>query len=78
MLKSLVDAIISRHRDARLPSPVSDHMGYRRLTQCLARVVGRPQKTKFGVTRQMVVDLLRCPAKDTISLRNHLATATGR
>ena len=76
MLKSFVDAVISRHRDARLPSPVSGHLGYRRLTQCLARVVGRPQKTKFGITRQMVVDLLRCPAKDTVSLRNHLVTVT--
>jgi hypothetical protein len=51
-------------------------MGYRRLTQCLARVVGRPQKTKFGITRQMVVDLLRCPAKNTVALRNHLVTVT--
>jgi hypothetical protein len=76
MLKSIVDAIIAHHRDAQLPSPVSGHTGYRRLTQCLARVVERPQKTKFGITRQMFVDLLLCPVTDLVSFHNHLVMAT--
>ncbi len=39
-LKGVVDSIISRHRDARLHSPIQGHMPYTRLTCCLARVPG--------------------------------------
>jgi hypothetical protein len=40
VLKSVVDSVIARHRDARLPSPVSGHMSYFRLTRCLGRLLG--------------------------------------
>jgi hypothetical protein len=35
-LKSIVDAVLSRHREAHLPSPVSGNLAYQRLTGCLA------------------------------------------
>ena len=49
-LKSIVDAVIARHRDAQLPSPVSGNMAYQRLTGCLARVLGTQRPHKMGVT----------------------------
>ena len=53
--KAIVDAIISRHRGARLPSLVTGHMAYHRLTRCLARLLGTQHPHKMGITRDMVV-----------------------
>jgi hypothetical protein len=38
VLKSIVDAVVARHREARLPSPVLGLLSYSRLTRCLASV----------------------------------------
>jgi hypothetical protein len=69
-LKSVVNAIVARHRDARLPSPLQGHLSYSRLTRCLARVLGRPHNFKQGVTRDMVVALLRSNPADLVAFRN--------
>jgi hypothetical protein len=48
-LKSVLDAIVARHRDARVASPVQCHLAYPRLTRCLAalaRVLGRMGTSK--------------------------------
>ena len=75
-LKSIVDAVISRHREAHLPSPVSGNLAYQRLTGCLARVLGTQHRHKMGVTRDMVVRLLQARHPDLISFRNALVTCT--
>jgi hypothetical protein len=75
-LKSIVDSVISKHRDAQLPSPVPGHRGYHRLTQCLARILGRPHNRKMGVTRDMVAQLLRLQPTNLVAFRNHLVTCT--
>ncbi len=60
-LKSIVDAVVTRHRDANLPSPVHCPLAYSRLVRCLAHVLGRPHAHKQGITslRDMVLSLLR-------------------
>ena len=63
-LKSIVDAAIARHRDSRdghLPSLVTGPAAYSRLTRCLGSLLCTPgqQPHKLGVTRHMVVALLR-------------------
>jgi hypothetical protein len=58
-LKAIVDAVIARHRSAELLSPVSRNMTYSRLTRCLGRLLGTQHPHKVGVTRDMVVALLR-------------------
>ena len=68
--------MLLKHREAQLPSPVPGNRGYHRLTQCLARVLGRPHQPKMGLTRDMVVQLLRLPPRDLVSFRNHLAACT--
>ena len=75
-LKSIVDAIITRHREAQLPSPLQGHTSYSRLTRCLARVLGRPHAHKRGITRDMVVALLRSHPPDLVAFRNKNATCT--
>jgi len=75
-LKSIVDAVVSRHREARLPSPVQGPLAYSRLIRCLARVLGRPRSHKQGITRDMVVSLLRSNPPDLLAFRNKTATIT--
>ena len=75
-LKSIVDSVIARHRDARLPSPVSGHMSYFRLTRCLGRLLGTQHPHKMGVTRDMIVALLRYRPKNLLEFRNKLVTCT--
>ena len=75
-LKSIVDAVISRHRDAHLPSPVSGHMSYFRLTRCLGRLLGTQHPHKMGVTRDMIVRLLRYKPKNLVEYRNKLVVCT--
>ncbi len=47
-LKSIVDAVIARHRDAQLPSPVSGNMACQRLTNSLARAHGTTRWVSLG------------------------------
>ncbi len=75
-LKSVVDSIIARHRDARLPSSIQGHMSYTRLTCCLARVLSRPHNHKMGVTRDMVVFLLCSTPTDLLAFSNKNAVNT--
>ncbi len=75
-LKSIVDAVVARHRDARLQSPLQGHLSYSRLTRCLARVLGRPHSFKQGITRDMVVALLRSRPADLVAFRNKNAVNT--
>ncbi len=75
-LKSVLDSIISRHREASLPSPIQGHMSYTRLTSCLARVLGRLHNHKMGITRDMVVSLLRSTPTDLLAFRNKNAVNT--
>jgi hypothetical protein len=78
--KSVLDSIISQHRESRLPSPIQGHMSYTRLTGCLARVLGRPHNHKMGVTRDMVVSdqvsLLRSTLTNLLAFRNKNAVNT--
>ncbi len=83
VLKSIVDTVVARHREARLPSLVQGHMSYSRLTRCLARVLGRPHAHKQGVTRDMVFALLRSNPTDLLVTQgmvlrtsSHFATRT--
>ena len=75
-LKAVVDAVIARHRSAQLPSPVSGDMTYSRLTRCLGRLLGTQHPHKMGVTRDMVVALLRRKPKNLLEFRNQLLTCT--
>ena len=75
-LKSIVDAVITRHRDARLPSPVEGHLSYFRLTRCLGRLLGTQHPHKLAITRDMVVALLRYRPKNALEFRNKLALCT--
>jgi hypothetical protein len=75
-LKSIVDAVVARHREAQLPSPAHGHTSYSRLTRCLARVLGRPHAPKPGITRDMVVALLRSNPTDLFASSNKNATVT--
>ena len=75
-IKSIVDAVIAKHREARLSSPVVGHMSYSRLSRCLGRLLGKQQKHKFGITREMVVALLRYKPKNLVEFRNKIVTCT--
>ena len=75
-LKSIVDAILTRHREAQLPSPLQGHTSYSRLTRCLARVLGRTHDHKRGITRDMVVTSLRSSPPDLLAFRNKNALCT--
>ena len=76
VLKAVVDAIIARHRDARLDSPVTGHMGYNRLTRCLGRLLGSQHPHKMAITRDMVATLLRYKPKNLVEFRNKLLVCT--
>jgi hypothetical protein len=75
-LKSIVDSVISRHRDAQLKSPVSGHMSYFRLTRCLGRLLGTQHPHKMGITRDMIVRLLRYQPKNLVEFRNKNVVCT--
>ena len=44
-LKSIVNTVITSHRDGHLPSPVTCLASYSRLTRCLGRLLGTPTPT---------------------------------
>jgi hypothetical protein len=75
-LKAVVDAVVARHRAGRLSSPVSGPMAYSRLVRSLGRLLGRQHPHKLGVTRDMVVALLRYKPKNLVEFRNKMATCT--
>jgi hypothetical protein len=75
-LKGVIDAVAGRHREARLPSPLSGNLSYQRLNKSLARVIGKPHLRKFGITRDMVVQLLSYRTSSPIVLRNNLLCCT--
>ena len=75
-LKAVVDSVVARHRAGRLPSPVSGPMAYSRLVRSLGRLLGRQHPHKMGVTRDMVVALLRYKPRNLVEFRNKLATCT--
>ena len=75
-LKAVVDAVIARHRDTRLESPVSGHLSYFRLTRCLGRLLGTQHPHKLGVTRDMIVALLRYRPQNAVEFRDKLVACT--
>ncbi len=75
-LKAIVDAVIARHSDARVDSPVSGHMTYSRLARCLGRLLGKQHSHKLAITRDMVVALLRYKPKNLVEFRNKLTLCT--
>jgi hypothetical protein len=75
-LKSVVDAVNARHRAGQLPSPVSGNMAYSRLVRSLGRLLGTQHPHKMGVTRDMIVALLRYQPRNLVEFRNKLATCT--
>ena len=75
-LKAVVDSVLARHREARLPSPITGPLGYSRLARCLGRLLGSQHPHKMPVTRDMVVHLLRQQPDDLLGLRNKLVTIT--
>ena len=75
-LKSIVDSVLARHRDGALPPPLSGPMAYCRLARCLGRLLGTQHPHKMGVTRDMVVSLLRYRPRNAVELRNKLVTCT--
>ncbi len=62
-----VDAVIARHREAQLPSPLSGPRSYLRLTRWLGRLLGTQHPHKMGVTRDK---LLRYQPCNLIEFRN--------
>ena len=76
-LRSVLNAVIARHREVGLPSPVSGHMEYTRLVRCLGRLLGTQLPHKFPVTREMVVKALRLRPPSLTSMRNKLVLCTG-
>ena len=75
-LKAVVDAVIARHRDTRMDSPVSCRLSYFRLTRCLGRLLGTQHPHKLGVTRDMIVALLRYRPKNAVEFRDKLVTCS--
>ena len=75
-LKSIVDAVISRHRDAQLPSPLTGPRSYLRLTSCLGRLLGTQHQHKMGITRDMIVQLLRYRPRNLVEFRNKNVVCT--
>jgi hypothetical protein len=75
-LKSIVDAVLSRHRAAGATSPLSGPMAYSRLARCLGRLLGRQHPHKMGITRDMIVSLLRYQPKNLVEFRNKNVTCT--
>ena len=76
VIRSLLDGIISRHRDAGLRSPLAGPMEYSRFTKCISRLLGTQLCHKYPVTREHVVRLLRLNPTTLTSFRNKLAAVT--
>ena len=76
VIRSLLDAIIARHRDTGLPSPLAGPMEYTRFTRCISRLLGTQLPHKYPVTREHVVRLLRLQPATLTSFRNKLAAVT--
>ncbi len=77
VLKAMLDAILSRHRDAGLPSPLAGNMTYSQLFNCVGRLLGKQQKHKFPITRQMVCDALRLRPTTPSQFRNKMILVVG-
>ncbi len=75
-IKSVVDAVISRHRAAWLPSPLDSHMEYTRFTRCISRLLGTQLQHKFPITRDMVVRALRWRPSNITAFRNKMTLIT--
>ena len=75
-IKAILDAVISRHRDVGLPSPLPGHMEYTRFVRCIARLLGTQLPHKFPVTREMVVRALRFRPSTLTAFRNKMALVT--
>lgn len=75
-IKSVLDAVISRHRDVGLPSPLQGHLSYTRFVRCIARLLGTQLPHKFPVTRDMVVRALRFRPTTLVAFRNKLVLAS--
>jgi hypothetical protein len=77
VLKAMLDAILSRHRDAGLPSPLAGNMTYSQLFNCVGRLLGKQQKHKFPITRLMVCDALRLRPTTPSQFRNKMILVVG-
>ena len=75
-LQATVDAAVAPHRMGHLASPVTEPMAYSRLTRSLGRLLGKQHPHKMGVTRDMVVALLRYQPRNLVEFRNKLVTCT--
>ena len=74
VIKSIVNSIITRHRERRLPSPLEGHMEYTRFTRCISRLLGTQLPHKYPITREHVLRLLRQHPASLASFRNKLVT----
>jgi hypothetical protein len=72
VVKSILDAVIAKHREAGLPNPLSGNMSYSQLNRCLGRLLGKQQKHKLPITLAMVVKCLRFRPANALQLRNKL------
>jgi len=73
VIRSILDAVIARHRDSGLSSPLAGPMEYTRFTKCIARLLGTQLPHKYPITREHVVRLLRLQPANLTSFRNKLA-----
>jgi hypothetical protein len=72
-IKSILDAVITHHRAAGLPSPLAGHMEYTRFLRCVNRLLGTQLPHKFQITRDMVVRALRLRPSNLTAFRNKMA-----
>jgi hypothetical protein len=75
VVKSILDAVIAKHREAGLESPLSSGMTYSRLNRCLGRLLCKQQLHKLPITLTMVVKALRLRPINALQLRNKLTLA---
>ena len=73
VIRSLLNGIISRHRDAGLPSPLAGPMEYTRFTKCISRLLGTQLAHKYPVTSR--ADTLRI-ARRVASCASRILTAS--
>lgn len=71
-LRSILNAVITRHRDAGFLSPLDGYMEYTRFVRCISRLLGKQLPHKFPVTRDMVVRSLRYRPQTLTAFRNKL------
>jgi hypothetical protein len=77
VIKAMLDAILSRHWDAGLPSPLAGNMTYSQLFNCVGRLLEKQQKHKFPITRQMVCDAFRLRPTTPSQFRNKMILVVG-